>query len=225
MGNSFVPCGSSRNRSLNDERRWSTQAIRKRSSVVLDVAFFILPGRPNIRHSHFMPVRVLLVEDSRAEATLIQTNTARSAVPVEIAVADDGLAALARLATFKPDLIISDLVLPRTPGTGLLGRPKTNGIPIVIFSSSVNPTDANVDNGAYLRCRAITTILPTPHARNPIGPVTNAPSSPHRLPAVGDEHAKATPTRYPAIPPVNDANTTRKIFMYDGDLQVIDTIR
>ena len=89
-----------------------------------------------------MPVRVLLVEDSRADATLIQTITARSSVPVQIAVADDGLAALVRLATFKPDLIISDLVLPRTPGTGLLGRPETNGIPIVIFSSSVNPADA-----------------------------------------------------------------------------------
>jgi CheY-like chemotaxis protein len=93
-----------------------------------------------ISHNHLMPVRILLVEDSRADASLIHTITARSSVPVEIAVAEDPDAALGLLdGSFKPDLIISALVLPRTSGIGLLGRPETKDIPIVIFSSSMNP--------------------------------------------------------------------------------------
>jgi hypothetical protein len=37
-----------------------------------------------------MPIRVLLVEDGHADAVLIQTITAKSSVPVEIAIAEDG---------------------------------------------------------------------------------------------------------------------------------------
>src|ERR1700686_5067952 len=75
----------------------------------------------------------------------------------------------------------------------------------------------------YLR-RAIITIQY--FRRHPRGiQVTSAPSSPQRLPAVGDEHAKATPIRYPAIPPANDANTMRRIFMYAEISHVIDMVR
>src|SRR5713101_216208 len=90
-----------------------------------------------------MPIRVLVVEDNYGDAVLMRTITARSSVPVEITIAEDGDKALAILndPNFKPDVIISDLTLPRMPGMELLTREELKNVPVVVFSSSNNPAD------------------------------------------------------------------------------------
>src|ERR1700730_13444591 len=91
-----------------------------------------------------MSIQVLVVEDNYGDAALIQTITSKSSAPVEITIAEDGDKALAILKDpkFKPDLIISDLTLPRIPGMELLTRDELKNVPVVVFSSSANPADA-----------------------------------------------------------------------------------
>jgi CheY-like chemotaxis protein len=58
-------------------------------------------------------------------------------------MAKDGEKALALLADpqFKPDLVITDMNMPKVAGPELLKQFNANGIPVVVFSSSTNPTD------------------------------------------------------------------------------------
>jgi CheY-like chemotaxis protein len=44
-------------------------------------------------------------------------------------------------AQFKPNLIILDLNIPKVSGLGLLERGDMTGIPVVVFTSSSNPTE------------------------------------------------------------------------------------
>jgi CheY-like chemotaxis protein len=77
------------------------------------------------------------------DAQLIKEIVSRCSVAVRITVAEDGEKALALLADsqFKPDLIITDMNMPKVAGSELLERCNANGIPVVVFSSSRNPTD------------------------------------------------------------------------------------
>jgi chemotaxis family two-component system response regulator Rcp1 len=88
-------------------------------------------------------VELLLVEDNAGDAQLIKEIISRCCVAVRITVAEDGEKALALLADpqFKPDLIITDMNMPKVAGPELLERCNANGIPVVVFSSSRNPTD------------------------------------------------------------------------------------
>jgi CheY-like chemotaxis protein len=90
-----------------------------------------------------MPVEVLLAEDNEGDARLIKEIVSRCSVAVRITVAEDGEKALALLADphFKPDLIITDMNMPKVAGPELLKRSNANGIPVVVFSSSKNPAD------------------------------------------------------------------------------------
>jgi two-component system, chemotaxis family, chemotaxis protein CheY len=53
--------------------------------------------------------------------------------------AEDGEAALAKLAGTRPDMVITDLNMPRLDGIGLIRRlradPKLAGVPIVMLST------------------------------------------------------------------------------------------
>ena len=90
-----------------------------------------------------MPIEVLLAEDNEGDARLIKEIVSRCSVAVRITVAEDGEKALALLADplFKPDLIITDMNMPKVAGPALLKRSNANGIPVVVFSSSTNPAD------------------------------------------------------------------------------------
>ena len=90
-----------------------------------------------------MPVEVLLVEDNDADARLIKEIVSQCSVAVRITVAEDGEKALSFLADpqFKPDLIITDMIVPKVSGLELLLQCKADGIPVVLFSSSKNPSD------------------------------------------------------------------------------------
>src|ERR1700720_4918219 len=90
-----------------------------------------------------MPVEILLIEDNGADVRIIKEIVSHSTVTVRITVAEDGEKALALLADplFKPDLIITDMILPKVSGDEVLQRCHANGIPVVVFSASKNPAD------------------------------------------------------------------------------------
>ena len=98
------------------------------------------------------PTTILLVEDNPGDVRLVREVLGHSPIPVQLAVANDGLLALEMLqsATRKPDLILLDLNLLGLDGRSLLKRIKTDPglwcIPVVIVSGS----DASQDVlGAY----------------------------------------------------------------------------
>jgi len=88
-----------------------------------------------------MSVDVLLIEDSLGEAVLIRDAVNRLPVPVHLHVALDGHQALRMLSNphFHPHFIVLDPNIPKMSGTALLERWKENRIPMVVFSSSMNP--------------------------------------------------------------------------------------
>src|SRR4051794_4583745 len=61
-----------------------------------------------------MGKRLLVVEDETALARLLQDNLAYEGYNVEVAA--DGAEALGRIATFLPDLVLLDLMLPGQSG-------------------------------------------------------------------------------------------------------------
>ncbi len=64
-------------------------------------------------------------------------------MPVNVHIARDGEQALVLLDNldFKPDLIILDLNIPRIAGPALLHRLPVKETPVVVFSSSVDPSE------------------------------------------------------------------------------------
>ena len=57
----------------------------------------------------------------------------------DVAVAEDGEAALAAIEKQPPDLVLSDIMMPRLDGLGLLTRlrsnPRTSTLPVVLLSA------------------------------------------------------------------------------------------
>jgi CheY-like chemotaxis protein len=94
----------------------------------------------------------LFVEDSTGDALLTTQILAESLLPVKLHIARDGAQALMVLSdrSFKPALIILDLNLPVLSGYDVLKRNPRKDIPVVIFTASMNPIDADraMDLGA-----------------------------------------------------------------------------
>jgi CheY-like chemotaxis protein len=88
-------------------------------------------------------VDVLLVEDNAGDAVLIRQVLDESPVPVHLHIACDGEQALLMLTNppIQPNLIILDLNIPKITGSALLQRWRVEPIPVVVFSSSANPTE------------------------------------------------------------------------------------
>jgi CheY-like chemotaxis protein len=88
------------------------------------------------------PLEVLLVEDSTSDARLIEHITAHVSAPIRITTANDCSGALARLSDvrFIPNLVIADMGVLEFGGVELLKRCNPRGIPVVVFSGSMNPT-------------------------------------------------------------------------------------
>jgi CheY-like chemotaxis protein len=88
-------------------------------------------------------VEVLLVEDNTGDVIVIRRALYECPVPVNLHIARDGEQALLMLTNpyFKPDLIILDLNIPKTTSTALLQRWRVEVAPVVVFSSTTNPTE------------------------------------------------------------------------------------
>lgn len=92
-------------------------------------------------------MRVLLVEDTPAEAQLITTALESGAVPVQVDHVLDGETALETLRAGhpRPDLVLLDLGLPGLSGHEVLAElkqdPSLRRIPVVMLTSSTMPAD------------------------------------------------------------------------------------
>ena len=91
----------------------------------------------NEQVSAAVPTRILVIDDS---------NTIRRSAEIflkqgghEVALAEDGFDALAKLGDFHPDLVFCDLLMPRLDGyqtCAIIKRnPQFSGVPVIMLSS------------------------------------------------------------------------------------------
>jgi two-component system, chemotaxis family, response regulator Rcp1 len=90
--------------------------------------------------------RILLVEDSQADAILIEEALRQVSIEDEIERVTDGERALARLRSGpKPGLMLLDLNLPRMDGRAVLAEvksdPELREIPVIVLTTSSAPAD------------------------------------------------------------------------------------
>jgi CheY-like chemotaxis protein len=95
--------------------------------------------------------RLFLIDDNQGDGMLLDLAFTDAGRPVDITQARDGgtglelLREAVRTLPFPYRLIVIDLNLPRIDGLELLARlhgwPELAGVPIVILTSSTNPTD------------------------------------------------------------------------------------
>ncbi len=96
--------------------------------------------------------RILVVEDGRVQALRVQRLLEGGGY--DVTVAHDGVDGLEQLRAARPDLIVSDVVMPRLDGYGLCravrSDPATRDIPIVLLTDRRSPSDIirGLDQGA-----------------------------------------------------------------------------
>jgi CheY-like chemotaxis protein len=86
---------------------------------------------------------ILITDDSPTYRNLAVS--AVEAFGYRVIVAHDGQQAWEKMAEEKPDLLLTDLEMPRLNGLGLVervrGDERTQGIPIIMFSTRASPED------------------------------------------------------------------------------------
>lgn len=106
---------------------------------------------------------ILLVEDNRGDIRLIQEALKTTSVECEIAIARDGMEAMAYLQqdgefvdAVRPDLILLDLNLPKKDGREVLAEIKANPdlrhIPVVVLTTSRNEEDIFKSYDLHVNC-------------------------------------------------------------------------
>jgi chemotaxis family two-component system response regulator Rcp1 len=104
-----------------------------------------------------------LIEDNRGDIRLIQEALKSTAVQCEVAVARDGMEAMAYLRqdgeyadAVRPDLILLDLNLPKKDGREVLAEikadPSLKHIPIIVLTTSRNEEDIFKSYDLYVNC-------------------------------------------------------------------------
>jgi len=97
-----------------------------------------------------VPLRVLVVDDSPAVRDLIVVNFELEGF--EVRSASDGLEALEILASWRPDVVTLDVMMPRLGGLGTLERIRADEhlreLPVVVVSGRAQ--DADRDRGLAL---------------------------------------------------------------------------
>lgn len=88
------------------------------------------------------PIELLMVDDNAAETILILYALESCARPVQFHLAKDGGEALQILSEKRFDLVILDLNLPGLSGYDVLEQCDPQRMPVVAFSVSSNPADA-----------------------------------------------------------------------------------
>ncbi|MGB9790683.1 response regulator transcription factor [Thermotoga caldifontis] len=99
-----------------------------------------------------MSCRVLVVDDSDVLRKIVGFNLSKEGFIVE--EARDGVEALERMASAKPDLVILDIMMPRLNGFEVLKRmrtdPELSSIPVIVLTAKGGEDDAKtaLQNGA-----------------------------------------------------------------------------
>ena len=98
---------------------------------------------------------VLVVDDEPSVAEIVVL--ALEDAGFRVVSASDGAEALDRLAEIKPDLIITDYMMPRLDGPGFIKQvhkiPDYRQVPIIVMSAVAVPSLNDLDSGSvrYLR--------------------------------------------------------------------------
>jgi len=98
--------------------------------------------------------KILLAEDNPGDVFLVRRALAMHHIDSEMTVMGDGETALGFIegadagdVTWRPDVMLVDLNLPRAPGTSVLERlqksPRLSKIPVVVVTSSGAASDRN----------------------------------------------------------------------------------
>ena len=87
-----------------------------------------------------MPARILIVEDEPSIAEVVSLYLRRAGY--EVRTLDDGLAALAEVTRWQPNLLILDLMLPGLDGLELTRRLRaSNDVPIIMLTARKSESD------------------------------------------------------------------------------------
>ena len=90
-----------------------------------------------------MPTKVLYIEDAIEQANLITEILEFQFEDIEVQTASDGWEGLNKARTREPDLILLDLMMPRSDGIEVIHRirrdSKIKDVPIVVLSAWVGP--------------------------------------------------------------------------------------
>lgn len=88
-------------------------------------------------------VKILLVEDEEIIIELLKKKLENEGY--KLAVARDGLEGLEKIKTFKPDLILLDIIMPKMGGFEVMEEmkkdPAMKEIPVIIISNSGQPVE------------------------------------------------------------------------------------
>jgi adenylate cyclase len=92
--------------------------------------------------------RVLIVDDSPSALRFLQA--VLEGEDYDVVTANDGEEGLARVRQYRPDLVVTDNVMPRLDGLGLLrslrGHASTRHIPVIVLTGE-DPELANIRPG------------------------------------------------------------------------------
>jgi chemotaxis family two-component system response regulator Rcp1 len=112
---------------------------------------------------HMRPIEILLVEDNPGDVRLTREALAEAKVRNNLAVANDGVEALAYLrrespheGATRPDLVLLDLNLPRKDGREVLAEikadPDLRRLPVVVLTTSTAEQDILESYNLYANC-------------------------------------------------------------------------
>ena len=97
-----------------------------------------------------MSKKILIVDDDRMCLTLIRFALKEQLYEVESA--EDGLQGLEAVKTFRPDLIVLDVQMPKMSGFEFISEMKTipgaNTIPVIMLTANENMHDVFLGEGA-----------------------------------------------------------------------------
>ena len=104
-----------------------------------------------------MPRKILVVDDERHIVRLVEINLQRAGY--DVVTAYDGVEALEKVRTEKPNLITTCIDMPRMDGYELLGKlqsdPATVDIPVIFLTKRA--TDADIFKGWQSGCSSYLT--------------------------------------------------------------------
>lgn len=129
-------------------------------------------------------IKILVVEDSRTQAEFLRYILEEEGCRVMLA--EDGREALGEIDSYKPDIVLTDIVMPEIDGYELCRRIKsddnTKDIPVILVTQLYDPADVikGLESGAdnfiikpYEQAdiqKWITNILPSLDKPDPDGP-------------------------------------------------------
>lgn len=95
--------------------------------------------------------KILLVDDDQLLVRMFQKKLQSDGYEVE--VADNGADGIAKIALSKPDLIVSDIMMPKMNGLEMLTKLKqnkeTDHIPVILLTN-IDSSEADVEKGLEL---------------------------------------------------------------------------